>query len=132
MRKVYVILMAVLLIVGLSAVVAAAGPTTTNTEPAKQAVMRCMGEVTAVDAAAKTFSVKEGEKTMTFMWNQDTKLTEAHHPVTESSLIPGCHVAVHYTEVGGHHMAQHIAVHPAQSATAPSTAPTTTTHPSTK
>jgi Cu/Ag efflux protein CusF len=129
MRKVYVILMAALLMAGLTAVVTAAGQTTPKSEPNQQTTMRCMGDVTAVDAAAKTFTVKDGEKTMNFMWNQDTKLTEARHPVTESSLTVGSKVSVHYSQMNGHNMAQQIAIHPATTTTA---APPPATHSTTK
>lgn len=68
------------------------------------------GRITAVDAKTKTLTVAEGTKSMTFVWDEKTKITEAGHAVKPSALVSGAQVTVHYMEKGGKNVANSIVI----------------------
>lgn len=111
MKKLFLILTAVSLFAGLTALAA-----TPTTAPVKTAAtpqtLRYEGDVTAVNAAAKTFSVKEGEKITEFAWNDSTRVTEAHHAVAETAIVAGAKVMVHYAIDNGKNVAHSIIIMP--------------------
>jgi Cu/Ag efflux protein CusF len=110
MRKMFLILLAVSLLAGLTVMAAAAAPNTGKASAPAQQTLRLEGEVTTVNPAAKTFSIKEGERTVEFSWNETTRVTESKHAVTESAIVTGEKVMVHYTEMSGKNVAHSIVV----------------------
>ena len=126
MRKLFLILTVVSLFAGLT--VLAASPTTpAGKTAATSQTLKYEGEVTTVNATAKSFSVKEGENITEFTWNASTHVSEAHHTVTETALVAGSKVMIHYVVDDGKNVAHSIMImppHNAQAATHPKTATT--------
>lgn len=128
MRKLFLILTVVSLFAGLTAL--ATTPSTTAGKPAATPqTLRYEGEVTAVNAATKTFSVKEGENITEFTWNATTHVSEAHHAVTEAAIVAGTKVMIHYAVDNGRNVAHSIVVMPPHNPQAASHPKTATTMP---
>jgi len=93
-----------------------AAPRKTETAHAAAQLKTATGRITAVDAKAKTLTVAEGTNSVTFLWNEKTKITEAGHAVKPSALVSGAQVTVHYQEKGGRNWASSIVITPVTAA----------------
>ena len=87
-----------------------ATPATAQTAHAEKSGQKTVsGRVTVVDLKAKTLTIA-GTKTMTFVWDEKTKIMAAGHAVKPSALVSGAEVTVHYIEKGGTNVASSIVV----------------------
>jgi hypothetical protein len=91
------------------------GTTTSHTSPAHDAKPEgktAEGQVRTVDAKTKSLTLAEGSKSVLFVWDNTTKMTEAGHAVKQSALVAGAKVTVHYLEKGGKNWASAIIISP--------------------
>jgi ribosomal protein S1 len=69
------------------------------------------GEVSAVDAAANTVTVKGKKAEVTLDVNDKTKITMGHEKKTLAQLKVGDRVSTRYSEVEGKNVAKSMAIH---------------------
>jgi hypothetical protein len=84
----------------------------TKTPEVKSVSHIATGQISQITTKTKTLTVREGTKTMTFLWDEHTKITEAGHGVKSSALVSGARVTVHYIERGGQNRATAITITP--------------------
>jgi len=94
---------------------AAAAPAVEQKEtaaPAKEAAKRVQvtGEITALDAAAKTFTVKGRKGDVALSIDDKTKIKAGKEAKTLADLKAGDKVTVKYTETDGKNMAKSIEI----------------------
>lgn len=80
------------------------------------------GEVSQLDATAKTVTVKETRasgKEMTFTMAPSVKIMQGSRPKNLGDLEIGTRVTVTYADKGSTHMAKRIEVHPSKTAKDP-------------
>ncbi len=85
----------------------------------KEAVKHVTGEVVAVDATAKTVSVKDGKHDVVVSVDDKTKISAGKEAKTLADVKAGEMVSVKYTEVGGKNTAESIDIHAAKHEAAP-------------
>ncbi|MCS6805362.1 MAG: hypothetical protein RMM98_01190 [Acidobacteriota bacterium] len=86
---------------------------TTKTQSAtevKSASQMVAGWLTSIDVKTKTLTVAEGTKSLTFVWDADTKITGRGHAVKPSALLPGARLTVYYQMKNGRNWANSIVI----------------------
>ena len=71
------------------------------------------GEVSAVDTSARTLTLMERGKAVTFAYDETTKITEDGRTVEPSAITTGAKATVKYTEKDGKNLATSISLTPA-------------------
>jgi hypothetical protein len=71
------------------------------------------GEVSAVDLSAKTLTLMEGQKSLTFNFDDKTLIKQAHQTVQPSAITSGMQATVKYTEKDGKDWATSVVLYPA-------------------
>jgi Cu/Ag efflux protein CusF len=87
---------------------AAAAPAVEQKEAAKP--VQVTGEITAIDAAAKTFTVKGRKGEVAFSANDKTKVKAGKEAKTLADLKAGDKVTVKYTKADGKNMAKSVKI----------------------
>ena len=115
MRKSIIILVACVLIFGLSTVLFAAEKTVVPAEkhaPSMEAVKRAAGTIGSIDMKAGTLIVKEKKSELTVSIDNATKIFAGKTPKTLADLKSGERVYIHYEIVDGKNIAKRIHVMP--------------------
>lgn len=74
-------------------------------------VKKMTGEITAIDAAAKTLTVKELKEEKTVSYSDTTPVMEGKKKMSAADMKVGEKVTVTYKEEDGKNMAEKIAIH---------------------
>jgi Domain of unknown function (DUF5666) len=104
---------------GLNAATTEAGTATTaSTQPAAGTTTPLKGRVTAVDTAAKTFTISKKKSTSVFTITDKTVITLGRHPGTLNDLAVGGKVKVTFeTGADGKMTATAVKIHKARNST---------------
>ena len=110
MRKLFVLALAAVCVLGLASLSMAA-----EKAVPKSAAHKMVGEVVNVDAAGHSFTLKETvkggmAKEVNFTFDEKGKVTVAGKPGKLEDLKAGDSVTVHYTEKDGNKIAQNLQV----------------------
>ncbi len=106
MKKAIVVVLSLMLVFALTSISFAAEK--------KEAVKHVSGEVAAVDATAKTVSVKAGKHDVVVSVDDKTKITMGKEAKTLADVTAGETVSVKYTEAGSKNTAESIDIHAAK------------------
>ena len=103
MRKGFLVVVGVVFVLALATSAVAAEKTAAKT-------MKAWGTVTAVDATAKTVTIKEKSGDVTFKFADNAKVMASGKTMTFADLKANEHVSVHYTVSGSDKVASEIFV----------------------
>ena len=106
--KGWIVATAVVAIVGVPLTVAAQAGAPAQAAPAAQSAS---GELTKVDVAAKTLTIKAGDRDQQFTFTEETKITGAQGAAGLATM-EGSQVVVMYTSKGAAQVATEIRVTP--------------------
>lgn len=85
-----------------------------NTQAVRSSLTKAKGRVEAVNLSARTLTLMEDGKSVTFHFDENTKITEAGKTIQPAAITSGLNATVNYTERDGRKMASAIHLRPAK------------------
>ena len=112
MRHIQEILGAMILMAGLTTLAAGAAPAA-NEKPAAHPADSSLtqewgGKITTVDFDSKIVTLRQEDQSKSFVWDDQTRLTEARHAVKPSALEVGVRALILYEKIDGRNVARTI------------------------